>query len=316
MSFGDLATIICIAYNQEEWIEETLESVREQDYNFRELFVVDNGSQDKTAEKIQAWVNQNSTQLSVHTILLKEPKPYCRLFNEVLNKSKGRFIVDLSGDDVLFPDHISQSVRALQQAHYAAFSFSDAYLLDGRAEITTFYKRNTAGELVDEIELSNLYEVLIRKNFICSPTVVFKAEILKKEGGYDESLYYEDFDIQIRLARKYPVIFSDHIGVLKRKHGSSMSASQYRRYDSPMLPSTVRVCSKIETLNTFPEENKALGKRVMHELKHAVWSANFDPAQELVEMGKRIGLKGLRFKFYSLWAKKEWDISWLYELLV
>lgn len=316
MSFGELATIICIAYNQEEWIEETLESVREQDYNFRELFVVDNGSQDNTAQKIKNWVNQNSTQLSVHTILLEEPKPYCRLFNEVLAEAKGRYIVDLSGDDVLFPDHISQSVRALQQAHYAAFSFSDAYLLDGRNEVTTFYKRNSAGELEDEIELSNLYEILIRKNYICSPTVVFQAEILKKEGGYDESLYYEDFDVQLRLARKYPVIFSDHIGVLKRKHDKSMSSAQYKRYHSPMLPSTVKVCSKIETMNIYPEESKALAKRVMHELKHALWSANFGPAKELVEMGKRIGLKGLLFKFYAFWASKEWDLSWAYELLV
>mgnify|MGYP005748036027 FL=1 len=315
MSSGELATIICIAYNQEKWIEETLESVREQDYNFRELFVVDNGSQDSTAQKIKDWVNQNSTQLSVHTILLEESKPYCRLFNEVLAQAKGRYIVDLSGDDVLFPDHISQSVRALQQAHYAAFSFSDAYLLDSRNEISTFYKRNSAGELEDEIELSNLYEILIRKNYICSPTVVFQAEILKKEGGYDESLYYEDFDVQLRLARKYPVIFSDHIGVLKRKHGKSMSATQYKRYHSPMLPSTVKVCSKIETMNIYPEESRALAKRVMHELKHALWSANFGPAKELVEMGKRIGLKGLLFKFYTIWASKEWDISWAYEIL-
>lgn len=316
MSFGELTTIICIAYNQEDWIEETLESVREQDYNFRELFVVDNGSKDNTGQKIKDWVNQNSTQLSVHTILLEEPKPYCRLFNEILAQAKGRYIVDLSGDDVLFPDHISQSVRTLQQAHYAAFSFSDAYILDGREEITTFYKRNSAGELEDDIELSNLYEILIRKNYICSPTVVFQAEILKKEGGYDESLYYEDFDVQLRLARKYPVIFSDHIGVLKRKHSKSMSSAQYMRYKSPMLPSTVKVCSKIETMNIYPEESKALAKRVMHELKHALWSANFGPAKELVEMGKRIGLKGLLFRFYSLWASKEWDLSWAYEFLV
>ncbi|MDX5338697.1 MAG: glycosyltransferase [Cyclobacteriaceae bacterium] len=316
MNFGELATIICIAYNQEEWIEETLGSVREQDYNFRELFVVDNGSTDNTAQKIKDWVNQNSTQLSVHTILLKESKPYCSLFNEILAEAKGRYIIDLSGDDVLFPDHISQSIRALQQAHHAAFSFSDAYILDARNEITTFYKRNTAGELEDEIELSNLYEILIRKNYICSPTVVFQAEILKKEGGYDESLYYEDFDVQLRLARKYPVIFSDHIGVLKRKHGNSMSSAQYKRYHSPMLPSTVKVCSKIETMNIYPEESRALAKRVMHELKHALWSANFGPAKELVDMGKRIGLKGLLFKFYALWASKEWDISWAYELMI
>jgi len=315
MSSGHLASIICIAFNHEDWIVETLESVKEQDYSFRELFVVDNGSQDSTAQKIKNWVDQNSTLLSVHAIFLEESKPYCQLFNQLLVQAKGKYIVDLSGDDVLFPDHLSNSISALQKAPFAAFSFSDAYLLDNRNEITTFYKRNSAGELADEIELSNIYEVLIKRSFICAPTIVFQSEILKKEGGYDESLYYEDFDIQIRLSRKYPVIFSDHIGVLKRTHEQSMSASQYKRYHSPMLPSTVKVCRKIESMNIYPEENKALGKRILFELKHALWSANFDPAAELVEIGKRQGLKGLGFKFFSLWSKKRWDISWLYEAL-
>ena len=60
--------------------------------------------------------------------------------------------------------------------------------------------------------------------------VVFNAQLLKADGGYDEELYYEDFDIQVRLARKHPVLFSDHIGVVKRLHHNSMSAAQYKRY--------------------------------------------------------------------------------------
>ncbi|WP_332911322.1 glycosyltransferase family A protein [Algoriphagus boritolerans] len=51
MDNTDLVTVICIAFNHEEWIEETLESVRSQDYYAKELIIVDNGSTDKTAEK-------------------------------------------------------------------------------------------------------------------------------------------------------------------------------------------------------------------------------------------------------------------------
>jgi glycosyltransferase involved in cell wall biosynthesis len=315
MNSSELVSIICISYNHESWIVETLESIKEQDYYYLEVFIVDNGSKDSTASKIREWVNQNSNLLSVHVQLLEESKPYCKLFNEVLATTKGRYVLDLSGDDVLFPDHISTSVNVLKQSPDTAFSFSDAYLIDSRNEVTTFYKRNSAGELKEEIELSNIYEILIRRSFICAATMVFDTEILKKEGGYDESLYYEDFEIQIRLTRKYPVIFSDHVGVLKRIHGGSMSSSQYQRYSSPMLPSTAKVCRKIEAMNIYPEENAALKQRIMYEMKHALWSANFEPARELADIGKRIGLKGLVFKFYSFWAKRSWDISWIYELL-
>lgn len=312
MNDAEKVTVICIAYNHEKWIKETLESVKQQDYYSKELIVIDNGSTDKTSERIKEWIDQHSGHLAVEFHQFKEIQPYCRLFNQFLNQSTGQYLVDLSGDDLLYPEHLSTSIRELKGAPFAAFVFSDAYLLDEKSQIKTFYQRNSAGELKEEIELSNIYETLIKRNFICSPTMVFNAPILKKEGGYDESLFYEDFDIQLRLARKYPVVFSDHIGVLKRLHVASMSSQQYKRYQSQMLPSTVKVCSKIKQMNFYPEENKALADRIHYELKHALWSANFDSARELVQMGEELGIKGPTFSLYKLWAKKAWDLSWLY----
>ncbi|MFN3997698.1 glycosyltransferase [Algoriphagus sp.] len=312
MESTGLVTIICIAFNHEEWIEETLESVLRQDYYQKELIVVDNGSTDGTAEKIKNWVNRSSEHLPVEAIFYEEMQPYCQLFNQILSRINSQYVVDLSGDDVLYPDHLQSSISELKMVPYAGFVFSDAYVLDQMGEVTTFYKRNLSGDLIEEIELSNIYETLIQKNLICSPTVVFNTTILRREGGYDESLYYEDFDIQVRLSRNHPVVFSNHIGVLKRKHNKSMSAGQYQSYHSKMLPSTVKVCSKILGMNIYPEENQALKRRILYELKHSLWSANFDSAKDLVDLGNELGIKNLRFLFYKLWASLRWDISWLY----
>ena len=312
MNTSDRITIICITYNHQNWIEETLESVKMQDYNSKELIIVDNGSEDNTREVIKKWVNQSSGMLSVQTVFYDEMQPYCQLFNDMLSRINSQFVIDLSGDDVLYPDHVSKSIEVLKQEPNAAFVFSDAYILEPEGVVKTFYKRSNSGELEEEIELGTIYETLIRANKICSPTMVFKAPILIKEGGYDSSLYYEDFDIQLRLARKYPVLFSDHIGVLKRKHSGSLSASQYQRYQSKMLPSTVAVCRKIQHMNRQKSENKALELRILYELKHALWSANFKSGEELISIGDEIGLKGFKFMLYKFWVKKRVDISWLY----
>jgi len=312
MNTSDLVTIICIAYNHQDWIEETLESVRMLDYYAKELIIVDNGSDDDTKEIIKTWVNKSSGTLSVQTVYKDESQPYCQLFNDMLAKVNGQFVVDLSGDDVLYPDHLSKSVEILRTDPTAAFVFSDAYILEPEGVVKTFYKRSVSAELTEEIELSVMYETLIRTNKICSPTIVFNAPILIKEGGYDSSLYYEDFDVQLRLARKYPLLFSDHIGVLKRKHSNSLSAGQYQRYQSKMLPSTVVVCRKIQKMNTQESENKALGIRILYELKHALWSANFQAAEDLISIGEEIRLKGLSFMLYKFWIKRRWDLSWLY----
>lgn len=312
MITSDRIAVICIAYNHQDWIEETLESVKMQDYHSKELIIVDNGSEDNTKEIIKKWVNQSSGMLSVQTVFYNEMQPYCQLFNESLSRANSQFILDLSGDDVLYPDHLSKSIEVLKKGPNAAFVFSDAYILEPEGVVNTFYKRSNSGELEEEIELGTLYETLIKSNKICSPTIVFNAPILIREGGYDSSLYYEDFDIQLRLARKYPILFSDHIGVLKRKHSRSLSASQYQRYQSKMLPSTVAVCRKIQQMNRQESENKALGLRILYELKHALWSANFQSAEDLISIGDEIGLKGIKLMLYKFWVKKRLDISWLY----
>lgn len=312
MITSDRIAIICIAYNHQDWIEETLESVKMQDYHSKELIIVDNGSEDDTKEIIKKWVNQSSGMFSVQTVFYDEMRPYCQLFNDMLSRSNSQFVIDLSGDDVLYPDHLSKSIEVLKKEPNAAFVFSDAYILELGGVVKTFYKRSISGELAEEIELGNIYESLIRSNKICSPTIVFNAPILIKEGGYDSSLYYEDFDIQLRLARKYSLLFSDHIGVLKRKHSNSLSASQYQRYQSKMLPSTVAVCRKIQQMNRQESDNKSLGIRILYELKHALWSANFKSGEDLISIGDEIGLKGFKFILYKFWAKRRWDLSWLY----
>ncbi len=312
MTTSDRVTIICIAFNHQDWIEETLESVIMQDHDVKELIIVDNGSEDETREIIKKWVNQSSGLLSVQPVYLNESQPYCQLFNDMLAKVNSQFVVDLSGDDVLYPDHLSCSLKVLRVHPTAAFVFSDAYILEPEGVVKTFYKRSISGELTEEIEMNRMYETLIQTNRICSPTIVFNAPILIREGGYDPSLFYEDFDIQLRLSRKYPILFSDHIGVLKRKHSKSLSANQYQRYQSKMLPSTVLVCRKIQQMNTQESENMALGIRILYELKHALWSANFKAAEDLISIGEEINLKGFSFSLYKFWIKLRWDLSWLY----
>jgi glycosyltransferase involved in cell wall biosynthesis len=304
--------IICIAYNHEKWVKETLESVSLQDYYHKELLIVDNGSKDQTRDEIQDWLGQFTGLFSVKTKFLDKSRPYCELFNECLSEMKVDYVVDLAGDDVLYPDHISNSVDMLVKDPKAAFVFSDAYILEPNGEIRTFYKRNDFGEIAEEIELGLIYETLLERSFISAPTMVFNAGILKKESGYDPDLYYEDFDIQLRLTRKYPVLLSDHVGVLKRVHDDSMSSGQYRRYESKMLPSTLKVCEKALQMNENDRENEALHKRIMYELKHALWSANFGVAEGFIHLGIQCGLKSLQFKLYKVWAKWKVDVSWLY----
>ena len=311
MKFTNRVTIICIAFNHEKWVEKALISVLLQDFEDRELIVVDNGSKDRTPDIIKEWVKNNTDKLSVTAIYKSKSEPYCQLFNEVLSRVESEFVVDLSGDDFLYENHLSLSIAKLQQTPTAAFVFSDAMILDENGEQSTFYKREDYKELAEETQANRMYEILIRRSYISAPTVVFNTDLLKQIGGYDASLAYEDFDVQLRLSRDFSIVFSEHIGVLKRKHGDSLSASQYQRYQSKMLPSTLRVCEKIKEMNKSSIENDALAERILFELKHTLWSANFEVAKGFVKLAEEMNIQGIQFNLYKLWLRVRLDISWL-----
>lgn len=312
MKSNDRITVICIAFNHEKWVEKALVSVMLQDHPQKELIIVDNGSTDCTPTIIRDWVAYHSDKLPIKVIYKRESEPYCQVFNEVLDNVESPFVIDLSGDDFLYSNHLSHSVYRLHQTQDAAFVFCDAIILDENGNENSYYKDEDYKELKERIFADDLYEILIRRSHISAPTVVFNAAILKKEGGYDATLSYEDFDIQLRLARSYPIAFSDHVGVLKRTHANSLSASQYQRYQSQMLPSTLRVCEKIREMNRDARENDALAIRILYELKHALWSANFQVAKGFVQLANEMNIKGNLFRLYKLWLFLRLDISWLY----
>lgn len=315
MESTPLVTIILTAFNQGTFIEETLESIKNQGYPNLEVFIIDNGSSDNTKQKITAWLEKNNSAFNASTFFRQETMPYCQSFNQVFLKSKGKFLIDLSGDDVLLPGHISTSVSKLQQSIGAAVCFSDVLMVYSNGKKKTFYKRTPNGHLKQKVKIGDVYSNLVERNIISSVSLVFDASIFTKVGGYDESLAYEDFDIMVRLARNYQFVFSNHIGIKKRIHSKSFAAGQYLPKKSKMLPSTLKVCQKIKEMNRRPKEDKALIKRVLFETKHALWSANFESARGFVSLAKGLGAKGLKMSLYDSWASVKMDISGLYLLI-
>ncbi|MEP0712532.1 MAG: glycosyltransferase family A protein, partial [Algoriphagus sp.] len=161
----DQVSVICIAYNHEKWIEKALESVAQQDHSYKELIIVDNGSADHTLVNIRNWVARYSGKLPIAVIAKPISVPYCALFNEVLKQATGEFIVDLSGDDFLYPQHLSLSVARLRQVPVAAFVFSNATLSEENGDQEMYYQDNDISTFKDQVLGREFYEVLIRKSF-------------------------------------------------------------------------------------------------------------------------------------------------------
>src|SRR5690606_23089064 len=206
-----LVSIICTCYNYEKYIIEALDSVLSQSYRFIELIIIDNGSDDYSVKLIQNWLKADSSTIKPRLIIHPETINYCQSFNQGLKKAKGKYLIDLSGDDVLLPNHVAQAVKSLERKKEAVYFYNALLVAENSISYKTFYPVNKEGSLLNEVASGDIYEHVVRKNFLCAPTMVFHTEILNYEGGYDEELSYEDFDIIVRLSRKYSFVFNEYI---------------------------------------------------------------------------------------------------------
>jgi glycosyltransferase involved in cell wall biosynthesis len=273
-----LVTIICICYNHARFVEQALDSVVAQTYSNLELIVIDDGSNDGSPKLIKRWIaNHPNTTLLINATNLG----YCKTFNKAFAISKGNFCIDLAADDMLLPDRVEVGVKTLTDAgaEYGV-TFSDAGHIDEAGNLLRLHSEKHPHS---SIPSGDVYKDVIDRYFICSPTMMFRREVVERLNGYDESLAYEDFDFWVRAARKFKFIYSPRVLLKKRSVANSMSKNQFTRAGDQRW-STLRVCEKIRDLNQTPEEAKALKRRVWYELKVSLKLLDFRLGFEYIKL--------------------------------
>jgi len=124
-SSGPLVSIIIPAYNAERFITETLTSVVNQTWPNIEVFVVDDGSKDKTVEIAQKFKSERIK------VFVQKNQGACVARNKGLAMSSGKYIQYLDADDVLSNDKIEEQLKVLENNEgYLAVS-PTVHFMDG-----------------------------------------------------------------------------------------------------------------------------------------------------------------------------------------
>lgn len=269
-------TVICLCYNQGQFVKESIASVLAQSYPDIELIVVDDASTDGSVSVIHQII---AVRPQIKFIPLAENSGNCKAFNAALRLAEGEYIIDLAADDILLPDRVSKGVEALtRRGEKFGVHFSDAEWISEKGQTLYRHSERFPHETIPQ---GDIYKDLIARFFICSPTMMFRRNVIESLEGYDESLAYEDFDFWIRSSRNFLYAYSPEVLVKKRMVRDSMSAKQFRIF-SPQLESTFRVCKKIMVLNRSRDEQKALSKRILYELRVSLQLLNFPLAMRYV----------------------------------
>lgn len=103
-----LISIIMPVYNCEAFMEESIRSILEQTYRNWELIIVNDGSEDKTEEKISGIKD-----VRIRLVNLKQHKGLTYAFLEGYKLAKGDFVIRHDGDDISAPNRLELQLKYL-----------------------------------------------------------------------------------------------------------------------------------------------------------------------------------------------------------
>ena len=136
--------------------------------------------------------------------------------NHGIAATTGELVAFLDADDYWMPTHVEDVAGLLERYPESAVAFSRIRRF-GEEELI-------APEHVPEGPPSNMFWQLIEENIVAQSSAVVRRDILVRNGRYDATLRYsEDYDLWLRLARRYPFVCTSAVTACYRVHPNQAS---------------------------------------------------------------------------------------------
>jgi glycosyltransferase involved in cell wall biosynthesis len=182
-------SIVTPSYNQASFIEETLHSVRDQNYLSLEHIVVDGASTDRTVSVLQEYSRKPGWE---HLRWISEPDHgQSDAINKGFRMAAGEIIGWLNSDDVYQADSFARVSKAFAENPLVDFIYGDYLIID-----------ETGKTLISKKEIDFDWDIMLcGLNYIAQPNVFFRRRVFEKLGYLNDSLHYVmDYEFWLRAA--------------------------------------------------------------------------------------------------------------------
>lgn len=238
-------SVIIPVYNAESFIEEALESALAQTYKNIEIIVVNDGSTDKSYEKIKPY-------LASIKYISQENKGVSSARNNGIRQSKGELIAFLDSDDIWLPDKLDLQVDYLRNNPDVGLVHTNISCINGSG-----VNIKLPFDIVTGIE-GKCFKDLFKRNGIANSTVLVRRTCLDKVGlFFDGAPCTEDYEMWMRISIEYPIGFINRTLMFYRVHESGVSQDSFRQ----ALDVLVALNSII---SRYPDVYREVGKAVVN----------------------------------------------------
>jgi len=117
-----IVSVIIPSYNCARYVEEAIESVLNQTYNYLEIIVVDDGSTDNTREVLKEYIGNGQIKY-----VYQENQGPGAARNTGIKCAKGDYIAFLDSDDTLTENSIEKRMNLIIRSPEVGLVFSDYY---------------------------------------------------------------------------------------------------------------------------------------------------------------------------------------------
>ena len=200
-------TVVLPVHNGAAFLDVAISSILGQTFRDFELICVDDGSTDDTPAILRRHALADRR---VRIITNSPNKGLPGALNTGFAAARGALHTWTSDDNIARPDMLARLVAALDAAPDASIAYADFSVIDAEGRVIGFQKMGPASDIL----LGNRI----------GAAFLYKAEVTRALGGYDEALFgVEDYDFWLRAARRFNFVKLDEDLYLYRRHEASLT---------------------------------------------------------------------------------------------
>lgn len=217
-------TVIVVAYAHERFVLECLASIEAQTEVPRRVLIADDCSPDGTAAVIERFCSEhprfefhpNESSLGLN-----------RTLNRMLALVDTPYVTYISADDTMLPGRIATHRALLDANPDAVLAYSDAVVIDGGSRPTGVRSSDEFPWPADERSRSRPFSALLETNWMPAASLFLRTAALRAAGGYCEEIFFEDFELLVRLSRDHVFVWTEEPLVAVRRLETSLPATGF-----------------------------------------------------------------------------------------
>jgi glycosyltransferase involved in cell wall biosynthesis len=176
-----------------------------------EIIVIDDGSKDETKQVMDSY---SANPRVCYRVTQHRGQPAAK--NAGVGLAKAPLIAFLDADDIWLPTKLEKQLALFAAHAELGVVYSRRILIDEQGRSLQFPQ--------PELPRGKVLAAMFRNNFICFSSAVVRREVLEEAGLFDENLALAiDYDLWLRIARRYPFDYVDEPLVKYRTGHASLS---------------------------------------------------------------------------------------------